>query len=235
MNPAEIYLSHPQPCDYLPGETAQMVFLPPDTPLSMSQYSVLVAKGFRRSGQLVYRPHCPDCRACIPVRIPTARFLPTRSQRRCWHRNQDLTVIAREAEFRREHYELYLRYLKARHADGSMVDSTPEDYMNFLTCPWCDTLFYEFRWQDRLLAVAVVDLLDDALSAVYTFFDPDEARRGLGTYAILWEIAAAERMELKWLYLGYWIARCGKMAYKNKFQPLEYFHDNRWQTCAASQ
>lgn len=230
MNAPEIHLSYPHPCDYLPGERAQMLFLPPDTDLAIDQYSTLIAKGFRRSGRLVYRPHCPGCQACIPVRVPAARFQPNRSQRRCWRKNRDLTVIARPAEFRQEHYQLYLRYLKARHADGSMAASSPQDYVNFLLCDWCDTLFYEFRHQDTLLAVAVVDLLNNALSAVYTFFDPDQSKRGLGTYAILWEIATVQRMNLQWLYLGYWIAQCGKMAYKNWFRPLEYFCDNRWQT-----
>ncbi len=224
----EIYLSHPHPCDYLPGCRAQTLFLPPDTELDIVRYSALVANGFRRSGRLVYRPHCPDCQACVPVRVPVDRFRPNRSQRRCWRKNRDLIVTARPAEFRREHYALYRRYLEARHGDGNMADSSPGDYTNFLLCDWCDTRFYEFRHGETLLAVAVVDVLEDSLSAVYTFFDPAQSERGLGTYAILWQIAAARRMGLRWLYLGYWIAQCGKMAYKNCFQPLEYFQGNRW-------
>ncbi len=227
-NQAAIYLSHPYPCDYLPNRYAQSLYLPPDTEIDVGRYTTLVANGFRRSGRLIYRPHCPGCRACVPVRIPVARFRPNRSQRRCWRKNRDLTVIDRPAAFHREHYELYRRYIDARHGDGGMADSSPEDYADFLFCDWCDTHFYEFRRQDTLLAVAVVDVLEDGLSAVYTFFDPNQSERGLGTYAILWEIAAARRMNLRWLYLGYWIAQCGKMAYKNRFQPLEYFRGERW-------
>ncbi len=223
-----IYLSRPHPCDYLPNQCAQSLFLSADTGIDLGRYSALVAKGFRRSGRLVYRPHCPGCRACIPVRVPVGRFRPNRSQRRCWRKNRDLSVTARPAEFRREHYALYRRYLEARHGDGGMADSSPGDYTNFLLCDWCDTRFYEFRHRDTLLAVAVVDVLENALSAVYTFFDPEQSGRGLGTYAILWEIAAARRMGLRWLYLGYWIAQCGKMAYKNRFQPLEYFRGDHW-------
>ncbi len=228
MKATEIYLSRPHACDYLPLREARMLFLPPEQELSMGDYSHLVTKGFRRSGRLVYRPHCALCQSCISVRIPVHRFRPDRSQRRCYRRNRNLRLIARPAEFRDEHYDLYLRYLRARHPGGSMAESTPEDYTDFLTCSWCDTLFYEFRLRERLLAVAVVDLLDDGLSAVYTFFDPDFPRRGLGTYAILAEIDATRRQGLDYLYLGYWIAECDKMAYKHRFQPLEYYVDGHW-------
>lgn len=223
MDELEYFLSAPHRCAYLPARTAQMMFLPADLPLSMTTYSRLVSQGFRRSGCLVYRPRCPACQACTPVRIPVDRFCPDRSQRRCSKRNQDLEVIARVPEFRLEHYKLYLRYLKARHPEGSMADATPDDYLDFLTCHWCKTLFYEFRLLGRPVMVAVTDLLGDGLSAVYTFFDPDHAKRGLGTYAVLWQIEAAKRMGLSWLYPGYWIDGCRKMAYKIRFRPQQWY------------
>lgn len=223
MDELEYFLSVPQRCVYLPSRTAQMMFLPTDLPLSMTTYSHLVSQGFRRSGCLVYRPRCPACQACIPVRIPVDRFCPDRSQRRSRKRNQDLEVIARTPAFRMEHYKLYLRYLNARHPEGDMAEATPDDYLNFLTCHWCKTQFYEFRLQGKPVMVAVVDVLSDGLSAVYTFFDPDHAKRGLGTYAVLWQIEAAKRMGLSWLYLGYWIADCRKMAYKIKFRPQQWY------------
>ncbi|MBN2701301.1 MAG: arginyltransferase [Methylothermaceae bacterium] len=230
LNALELYLSAPHPCAYLPGKTAQMIFLPPDIPLSMPTYNRLVGEGFRRSGDLVYRPRCPGCSACVPVRIPARHFRPNRSQKRCFKCNQDLEVIARAPEFHPDHYHLYQRYLKARHPDGSMADATPDDYMAFLTCHWCETLFYEFRRQGKLVMVAVVDLLDDGLSAVYTFFDPELSRRGLGTYAVLWEIAAIKRLEMEYLYLGYWIETCPQMAYKSKFRPQQRYQMGAWRT-----
>ncbi len=219
----EYCLSVPHRCAYLPNRTAQMMFLPADSPLSMTTYSRLVSQGFRRSGCLVYKPSCLACQACTPVRIPVDRFCPDRSQRRCLRRNQDLEVMEKAAEFRLEHYKLYLRYLKARHPEGSMADATPQDYLNFLTCHWGKTRFYEFRLLGSLVMVTVVDFLDDGLSAVYTFFDPDHAKRGLGTYAVLWQIEAAKRMGLSWLYPGYWIAGCRKMAYKIRFRPQQWY------------
>ncbi len=228
MNIPEIFLSQSHPCDYLSGEISQFLFLSPDQTLTIHTYSQLVAQGFRRSGCLIYRPHCSSCHACIPARIPVDRFIPKRCQKRTWHRNQDLKVIARSPEFYQEHYDLYIRYLQARHQDGNMVDSSPEDYLDFITCPWCETLFYEFRLGKALLAVAVADLLEDGLSAVYTFFDPNQSRRGLGTFAILAEIEAVRRLELQYLYLGYWIENCAKMSYKTNFRPLEIFKDGYW-------
>jgi len=233
MNGPEIYLSHLHGCDYLPGETAQILFLAVDQTLSMTTYSRLVAQGFRRSGRLVYRPHCPACQACIPARIAVDRFSPDRSQRRCWKRNQDLKVIARPPEFQQEHYDLYLRYLRVRHPSGNMVDSTAEENLDFLTCHWCESLFYEFRLGKRLMAVAVTDLLEDGLSAVYTFFDPSHVSRSLGTFAILSEIEAVRRMKLQRLYLGYWIENCVKMTYKRGFRSLEILQDSHWGALSA--
>jgi len=234
MNMPDIYLSPPHACEYLEGELASILFLSPEQDLDMSHYSQLVSLGFRRSGRLVYRPKCQHYQACIAVRIPVHQFHPNRQQKRCWKRNQDLEIIARPAEYQAEHYDLYLRYLRARHADGSMVDSSPDDYQDFLTCHWCETLFYEFRLGPRLMAVAVTDLLEEGLSAVYTFFDPDEGERSLGTFAILSQIEAAKRMNAQHLYLGYWIGKCGKMAYKSRFEPLEVFKGGRWQVLEAN-
>lgn len=225
----EYRLSSPRPCAYLPAETARMGFF---LPADIAAYTRLVAQGFRRSGCLVYRPECPTCRACTPVRIEVAKFCPNRSQRRCLRRNQDLEVIARAPQFRAEHFELYLRYIKARHGQGGTIDPTPEEYLDFLTCHWCTTWFYEFLLKGNPVMVAVVDFLDDGLSAVYTFYDPDQAKRGLGTYAVLWQIEKARQMGLNWLYLGYWIASCRKMAYKVRFQPQQWYL-GAWQPAAV--
>ena len=186
--------------------------------------------GFRRSGEYVYRPRCSACRACIPARIPVNAFTPTRSQRRTWQRNQDLQITALPAAFSEEHFALYRRYIGARHPGGGMDVADPERYREFLFSAWSDTWCYEFRLGPRLLAVAVVDRLVRGFSAIYTFFDPSYAERGLGTYAVLWEIAEAQRLELAWLYLGYWIEECPKMSYKTRYRPLEIFRNGLWQS-----
>ena len=215
-------------CSYLEGRDAVTVFADPRFPKTTALYSVLSRYGFRRSGSHIYRPQCPDCAACIPVRIPVREFVPRRRQRRILRRNEDLTVRAMAPELREEHFNLYRDYLAARHPGGGMDNPTPQQYTDFLIGAWCDSVFYELRHRDRLLAVAVVDRLDDGLSAVYTFFDPAEHRRSLGTQAVLWEIEECRRLGLDWLYLGYWIPGCAKMSYKRDFQPSEYFVDGNW-------
>jgi arginyl-tRNA--protein-N-Asp/Glu arginylyltransferase len=228
MTSIPLYVGGEHECDYLPGRQARMVYVPPDFALHRPAYSRLAANGFRRSGDWVYRPYCRSCTACIPVRIPVAGFALNRSQRRIRRLNSDLSVHPRPAVFDESHYRLYRRYLQARHAEGAMALSSREDYLGFVASSWGDTGLYEFRSQDRLLAVAVVDHLEQALSAVYTFYDPDRPLRSLGTYAVLWQIEEARRRGLEWVYLGFWIAECRKMAYKGLFRPVEALLGERW-------
>ena len=215
-------------CSYLPDREAVTVFADPEFRKDTALYSVLSRYGFRRSGQHIYRPRCPACHACVPVRVPVKEFTPRRSQRRTWRANQDLRVNATEPLFKEEHFELYRRYLASRHKGGGMDDPSPAQYMEFLASPWSDTVFYEFWLDRRLLGVTVADELEDGLSAVYTFFDPESARRSLGVFAILWELAQAEHRGLDWLYLGYWIGEAPKMRYKTEYRPLEFFQNGHW-------
>ncbi len=226
--PPEVFLSMPHACSYLPGRTATSLFLDPRQPLDSRQYASFMRLGFRRSGDLVYRPHCRECNACIPVRIPVERFRPNRGQKRVWQRNRDLTVIAQPPVFRQEQFDLYRRYQAARHAGGGMDDPDPQKYLNFLGARHIHTVFHEFRLREKLLGVAVTDILPDGLSAVYTFFDPDEKRRALGVHAVLWQIEHARERQLPWLYLGYWIEECPKMSYKGHYRPLEAFLQGHW-------
>lgn len=226
--PLRFFASTPYPCNYLPQRMAVSVYADPQVPPDTTLYSFLVDRGFRRSGALLYRPHCPGCDACIPIRIPVAQFRPNRSQRRAVSRNRDLQVRCTPPTFKPEHFALYRRYLALRHPGGGMDDPRPEDYMNFLSCAGLDTGFYEFRERDRLLAVSVVDHLTTGLSAVYTFYEPMAEMRSVGTYTILWQIAEAQRRRLTWLYLGYWISECRKMSYKSRFQPFEMYRNGRW-------
>jgi len=227
--PLRFFRTPRQDCPYLDGEVAVQRLVDPHRELDPPTYTDLLATGYRRSGCLVYRPDCPECSACRAARIPVADFRPTRGQRRTSRRNVDLRVRLRPPRITAENFELYRRYLAARHPAGGMDDPTPEQFLEFFTCPWCPTLFLELTdGAGRLLAVAVTDVLEDGLSAVYTFFDPDLSRRGLGVQAILTQVQLARARGLDWLYLGYWIPDSPKMAYKVDFRPVELLEGGEW-------
>ena len=228
QNKPDLYLSMPHPCSYLDGRQSTILFIDPQRVLKPGEYGHYVQHGFRRSGDLVYRPHCTGCNACVPVRVPVRDFVLSRQQRRAWQRNLDIEVIERPARYEQAHFELYRRYQAARHPDSGMNDADPQKYLGFLASRQVETLFYELRNENQLLGVAIADVLPDGLSAVYTFFDPDIPRRSLGVYAVLWQIAEAQRRGLDYLYLGYWIAESPKMSYKFNYQPLEAFRYGYW-------
>lgn len=223
-----LLLSPEHPCPYLAGKTARTVFLDPRAAFQTSAYAELLAQGFRRNGAYLYRPECPGCRACVPLRIPVHDFAPDRSQRRTWKRNQDLDVHVGAADFKPEHFDLYRCYLAWKHPGGGMDESSPADYANFLMTPNGRTQLAEFRLHGQLMAIAVMDIPDNGLSAIYTFYTPEWPQRSLGTFAILWEITEAKRRGLQWLYIGYWVAASPKMAYKNHFLPHELLTENGW-------
>jgi arginine-tRNA-protein transferase len=162
------------------------------------------------------------------MRVPVDQFSKNRSQQRAVKRNTDLTVNRKPAVFDQEHFELYRRYINVRHSGSSMENPNPMEYMNFLNSEWSVTYFYEFRLGSKLIAVTVADKLSNGLSAVYTFYDPDEARRSLGKFAILHLMSDAKKQHLEWLYLGYWIDGCEKMQYKIEYQPAEIFYNGCW-------
>lgn len=228
--PGAIRIFHtvPHVCGYLPDRRAINAVVDPALALDTRLYSRLAALGFRRSGSRVYRPACQACDACVPLRIPVAEFRPDRSQRRTWRHNRDVTVSITEPGFIAEHFALYSHYLTTRHADGGMGVSQAEDYLAFLVCDGIETRFLDFRLDGRCVALAVVDVLEDALSAVYTFFEPALARRSPGVLAILHEIELARQLGKDWLYLGYWIGECRKMRYKSRYLPHELLVDGRW-------
>ena len=222
------YVTPEHACSYLPGKQAITLFADPHFPMNSHLYSQLANNGFRRSGEYLYKPYCNTCSACIPVRIPVKLFSMRRKHARIWKMNQDLDVSSHAPVYKQSHFDLYCHYMQARHKGGGMDNPDRDSYISFLTSSWMNTIFYEFKLDDLLLAVAVVDRLDDGLSAVYTFFDPDYSKRSLGIYCILYEIEETIRMGLNRLYLGYWIEGCNKMNYKNQFRPMEYLHDNVW-------
>lgn len=223
-----LYATPPHNCSYLVNRLATTVFIDPCYPKDVHLYTTLSQRGFRRSGEHLYRPQCGGCQKCIAVRVPVNRFQPRRQQKRVWKKNADLKFIPQIPTFQTEHFELYQRYLVSRHRGGGMDDPTPESYMKFLTSSWSNSMFYEVRLDDKLLGIAVADLFKNGMSAVYTFFDPDYSERSLGVFAILAEIEECKRLNLDYLYLGYWVEECRKMNYKNNYQPLEYYWKGKW-------
>ena len=216
------------PCGYYPERVARDLVLDPADPALPALYGNALAMGFRRSGAHVYRPHCLACTACRPVRIAVADFVPDRGQVRCLRRNADLRIEIVPARRTAENFALYKRYLAARHAGGGMDQSEPADFDAFLAGPWSPTRFIEFRLGTRLVCVAATDAADDALSAVYTCFDPEFAARSLGTFAILTQLELARREARGHLYLGFWLEGHPKMHYKQRFRPLEVLDGRHW-------
>lgn len=217
-------------CSYLPARDATTMFVDPRAQVDKRLYSQLTALGFRRSGSHYYRPHCEHCNACIPVRLDALAFSPDRSQRRVWRRNDDVSFNLVPAQFSERFYQLYERYINERHADGDMYPPSRDQFQSFLVEGATDSWFLEMNVGDELIGLAVLDKLDDGLSAIYTVFDPDHDRRSLGTLAILWQIQEARQQGLPWVYLGYWIAQSRKMNYKTRFRPIEALIDGSWQT-----
>ncbi|MBT9589582.1 MAG: arginyltransferase [Thiobacillus sp.] len=229
----QFYLTASYDCSYLPGQQARSQVATPTHLIEGGAYSALIRAGFRRSGQFTYRPHCEECQACVPVRVEVDRFVPNRTQRRCLKRNQHLSARFFPLDFKDEHYALYRAYLGSRHAGGGMDKDGPEQYTQFLLSSNVDTVMVEFRDGEMLVMVAVIDQVQNGLSAVYTFFDPAREQDSLGVYGVLWQIELARRLEIPHLYLGYWIGESRKMAYKKQYAPLEGLIDGRWQVLDA--
>jgi arginyl-tRNA--protein-N-Asp/Glu arginylyltransferase len=226
----KVYTTYPHRCSYLEREEATTLFIDPRQPVDQKLYSNLSLLGFRRSGNHIYRPHCNHCNACIPARVPVHQFRASRSQRRNLKRNADLSVAALESIGDEAAYRLYARYIESRHADGDMYPPDRDQYESFLNDPWGCTRYFGFFEDQQLIGVAVVDEMLDGLSAIYTFYEPTAETRSLGRFAILWQIERCRELGLPYVYLGYWIRQCRKMAYKSDYQPLEILVNNQWQT-----
>jgi arginine-tRNA-protein transferase len=228
------YSTEPGPCPYLPDrdERRLVALVEPDEPPGL--FDLLTEAGFRRSQRALYKPACPGCRACVPVRIVVAGFAPSRSERRILKRNADLAATERPPEPTAEQFELFHRYLEARHEDGGMVQMDERAYAEMVGAAVAGTRLVEFRRPDgSLAAVTLTDRLRSGLSGVYKFFDPTEDRRSLGTFIILWHIAHARELGLPYVYLGYWIEECRKMTYKRRFHPLEQLDGSEWRALPA--
>ncbi len=229
------YRSLPQACPYLPGREETLVLSDPAEAIGAERYSFLLQEGFRRNGAVAYRPDCRHCQACLSVRVPVGDFRPNRSQKRNLRRNADLRLELRPAQWEAEAEALFLRYLRHRHPGGGMDNQGERLYREMMEeRGGVETVLLQSFLGDRLVAVALTDVLAAGCSAVYTFYEPDLPRRGLGTWSILAQLHWTARLGLPYLYLGYWIADSKKMAYKRQFQPLEAYTQGTWQVLPAN-
>lgn len=217
-----------QTCGYLPNQLSTTLFVDPNAIITTDNYSTLTHLGFRRSGKHFYRPYCDNCQACTAIRVNANQFKASKSQKRILRKNALLKAQTLNAGFHEDHYLLYEKYLHSRHADGDMYPPSRSQYRSFLVEGHSSTQFIEFSLEGELCAVAVCDQLNDGLSAIYTFFDPELASLSLGKFAILWQIQEAKRRNLDHLYLGYFIKDCRKMSYKNQYSPFQARINNQW-------
>ena len=242
----QFYVTTGYNCGYLSTRLAQSLIASPQHLINAEVYSGLIQQGFRRSGMFAYRPHCENCRECIPVRIILQDFIANRSQKRAYKHHQNLVTSILPVAFHAEHYALYASYQKERHADEieskkdassnksqpKKIDKSEQDemeqYNNFLCQSNVESVMVEFRENGRLKMVSVIDLVRDGISAVYTFYETSDTKASFGTYNVMWQIDWAKSLNFPYLYLGYWIKDSQKMAYKQNFKPLEKLIEGEW-------
>jgi arginine-tRNA-protein transferase len=230
LHKLQFYVTTGYKCGYLPNKLAQSLIASPQHLIDANVYSELIQQGFRRSGKFAYRPHCEHCQECIPVRVVLRDFSANRSQKRAYKQLKNLNATILPVAFHEEHYALYADYQKARHVneEDNVEQDDAEQYRNFLCQTNVESVLVEFRENDELKMVSVIDMVFDGISAVYTFYNPADTKASFGTYNVLWQIEWAKSLNLPYLYLGYWIKDSRKMAYKQNYKPLEKLIAGEW-------
>lgn len=229
----DFYITAPAPCPYIAGKKERKVFSYLGGANAPAINSMLTRRGFRRSQNIIYLPACDSCSACTPVRIVTDDFTLSKSRRRALSRNGDILRRLRPARATGDQFSVLRAYLDSRHGDGGMSGMTVLDYAAMVEETSVDTMVVEYSLEredgsEQLIACALTDKLTDGLSMVYSFFEPDEAHRSLGTFMILDHIALALELQLPYVYLGYWVPGSPKMEYKSNYQPMEKLTPSGW-------
>lgn len=219
------YTSRPSSCPYIPGNTEQMVFTDlRATHNPQKTHNLLSRTGYRRSQTIAYKPNCRECSACVAVRVKVGQFRRKSSFQRVWRRNGDVKVSVLPPKAKKEHYYLFQRYVMSRHAEGGMEDVNFEHFCSMIESAPIASRMVEFRHDyNKLIGACLTDILDDGISLVYSFFEPSLGGHSIGTHMILWHIEYARNIDLPFVYLGYWISGNSKMAYKDRFQPIQRY------------
>mgnify|MGYP000246114392 FL=1 len=225
----QFYTTTKYNCSYIDKMDAQSLVVTPYKSINQSIFQDLIEKGFRRSGQYIYKPNCKSCTACIPIRLPVQKFLFSKTQKRIYKKHGYFKVREAPLAFKQKHFDLYLKYQNKRHSFINNDQNNLDDYNDFLIKSNVKSKFIEFWDGDLLKIVSIVDIVSDGISAVYTFYDPDDEKVSYGTYSIIWLINWCKAQQLKYLYLGYWIGECDKMKYKTNFKPYELYIKGYWQ------
>ena len=229
----QFYVTTKYTCGYINGQDAQSIVATPYKNINNTNFGSLINKGFRRSGQYIYKPNCKDCSACIPIRLLVSNFNASRSQKRVKKYLDKFSVKLLPLTFNEEHYNLYVSYQNKRHPNNIESENDATDYNDFLIKSHVMSKLVEFRLNNQLKMVTIIDIVDDGISAVYTFYDCSDQKLSLGTMSILWLLEFCKKENLSFLYLGYWIHESQKMKYKTNFKPYELMIEGVWQEATS--
>jgi arginyl-tRNA--protein-N-Asp/Glu arginylyltransferase len=229
----KFYVTKNYSCGYINGQDAQSIVATPYKNVNSKNFKNLISQGFRRSGQYVYKPNCKNCKACIPIRLLASNFKASRSQKRLKKNLNELSVKLLPLNFNEEHYNLYVNYQNKRHPNNDKSEDNVADYNDFLINSNVHSKLVEFRLNNQLKIITIIDIIDNGISAVYTFYDCSDQKLSLGTMSIIWLLEYCKKESLPFLYLGYWIYESQKMKYKINFKPYELMIEGVWQEATS--